>query len=1210
VGGTGYISLTDAINDQQGSILIDDLDAGAAVSGFVATFKLRMGGGSGNAADGFSFNFANDLPDGTFGEEGAGTGLTVTFDIYDNGGMEAPAIDLKLGGSVIQSTPFAKPDILTGGEFVDVRIEWRNGLVSVDFKGEPVYTDVPLGMAPVSGGRFGLGARTGGENNNHWIDDLSIETFVGTAPLVSAIRPTAKWVAVQLQENAASPVNTASVMATIDGAPAVGTTVKSGEVTTFVYTNTAVYEAGSTHEMVLSYTHGTPPVSAMQTFSFTVPDFVAVPASAALPAGTIDTSQRGFHWRVHQVDLAGTLPNSTIRTEDQLSGLLGDNVAEPTITGPASGPAAAPSPASAPITFTIPTVINLSQAEGEANGNATPDLQMPGIPGTTGSTDNIAAEILTALEFPAPGMYVMIVNSDDGFRTSAGANPRDVTNPTLGFFEGGRGADDTVFHVNIEAAGIYGFRTIWQEGNGGANIEWLTELPDGSRVLINDTDANPQAIRGYLLPLDTLPAYVGHVSPAAGQIMLNRPASVEAILVDAGTQVNNTGITLRLNGTEVPVTINKSGNRTTVTHTVQGDLLPSTHYTAELSYTDTAGPQTRTWQFTTGPLSSTLFVIEAEDFDYDGGLANPMEGVEGQDVNVMPYLGGAYDQLSAIEGIDFVNADGFDSDMYRQELGDDGDHEVNIASSLGVAAGNGAGGTIPINSSDRVSYSVTANYRIGWVGAGEWQNYTREFPDNGVGNWWKVYAALSYGGTGDGQLSGSLAVVTNGVGTTEQGTEVVGQFGAPGSGGWGNNNLVPMKTAAGADALVKLVGETTVRFNLSSGDFDFLIFSAAPPPPPGVESTPQDDMKRNEVVLDWVLRDTDSAVNASTIRVFVDGEDVTAQATAEKTATGATIHLDRTGTMHDAGEHTWRLTFSDNSTPPQNVEATGTFIVNPYPTEGVFVIEAEDFNYSEDGVTGGRTNPQAGTEGLDVNVMPYNGGAYAGLSAVEGVDYNNGDANDSDMYRTELDENGENEVNIGGANGTRFGNDRGVFETTDNFRIGWVGAGEWQNYTRTFPEGTFSVWAALSFDGRAEGQLNGSLDLVTSDPAQPNQTVEQLGTFSGAGSGGWGRNELVPMKDAEGDIAVVPMGGVQTVRFNLGSGDFDYLLFVPASAQQEIMITRVARNADGSITIEWTGGGTLQAAPAVTGPWTDVPGAASPYTFTPSQAILFGRIRQ
>lgn len=57
-------------------------------------------------------------------------------------------------------------------------------------------------------------------------------------------------------------------------------------------------------------------------------------------------------------------------------------------------------------------------------------------------------------------------------------------------------------------------------------------------------------------------------------------------------------------------------------------------------------------------------------------------------------------------------------------------------------------------------------------------------------------------------------------------------------------------------------------------------------------------------------------------------------------------------------------------------------------------------------------------------------------------------------------------------------------------------------------------------------------------------------------------------------------------------------------------ITGLARNPDGTLTLTWTGGGTLQAAPAVTGPWTDVPGATSPYTLTPDQATLFGRIKK
>lgn len=56
--------------------------------------------------------------------------------------------------------------------------------------------------------------------------------------------------------------------------------------------------------------------------------------------------------------------------------------------------------------------------------------------------------------------------------------------------------------------------------------------------------------------------------------------------------------------------------------------------------------------------------------------------------------------------------------------------------------------------------------------------------------------------------------------------------------------------------------------------------------------------------------------------------------------------------------------------------------------------------------------------------------------------------------------------------------------------------------------------------------------------------------------------------------------------------------------------TKSTRNADGTLTFEWTGGGTLQAAPAITGPWQDVTGATSPYKVTPTGPMLFGRIKK
>jgi len=68
-----------------------------------------------------------------------------------------------------------------------------------------------------------------------------------------------------------------------------------------------------------------------------------------------------------------------------------------------------------------------------------------------------------------------------------------------------------------------------------------------------------------------------------------------------------------------------------------------------------------------------------------------------------------------------------------------------------------------------------------------------------------------------------------------------------------------------------------------------------------------------------------------------------------------------------------------------------------------------------------------------------------------------------------------------------------------------------------------------------------------------------------------------------------------------------YMAAPPVTAPE---FTSITRGADGKITVTWEGGGTLQAAEAITGPWQDVPGATSPYTLTPTSNILFGRIKK
>lgn len=177
----GVLSLTTNGGGLQGGFLTADLAPGRVVRGFAATFKLRIAEGSGQPADGFSFNWANNLPNDSTGEEGAGSGLTVSFDTYDNGAGEAPAIDVKWNSNVVAHTAVPLNFITDfSGSFRTALIRLNSdGTLDMTYNCQPVLTRFPIpGYAPQLGGRFLLGARTGGEFAAHSVDDFAVQLDV------------------------------------------------------------------------------------------------------------------------------------------------------------------------------------------------------------------------------------------------------------------------------------------------------------------------------------------------------------------------------------------------------------------------------------------------------------------------------------------------------------------------------------------------------------------------------------------------------------------------------------------------------------------------------------------------------------------------------------------------------------------------------------------------------------------------------------------------------------------------------------------------------------------------------------------------------------------------------------------------------------------------------------------------------------------------
>jgi len=199
----GILMLTEALPDQIGSWILDDVNAGATVTGFEARFQLRIGNNLGCChADGFSFVWARNLPNLAFGEErdaGVATdkfnnlvisnGLIVSFDTYGNSDNDpAPAVDVVYNGLVLirQTNGFPANIFNTGELFAPVSVKLStSGLLNVECYSYAnggslvLVTNLPLpGFSGLAGARFGWGARTGGFSDNHFVDDICLSTIV------------------------------------------------------------------------------------------------------------------------------------------------------------------------------------------------------------------------------------------------------------------------------------------------------------------------------------------------------------------------------------------------------------------------------------------------------------------------------------------------------------------------------------------------------------------------------------------------------------------------------------------------------------------------------------------------------------------------------------------------------------------------------------------------------------------------------------------------------------------------------------------------------------------------------------------------------------------------------------------------------------------------------------------------------------------------
>lgn len=106
--------------------------------------------------------------------------------------------------------------------------------------------------------------------------------------------------------------------------------------------------------------------------------------------------------------------------------------------------------------------------------------------------DGLLPVIMTGGTAPIPAVMITLADGDKikaHLADAAGVNVTLGQDPTpkLGFFNGGRGASDTIYSFSVPTAGVYPLRSINFQGGGGGNLEWFSVQNDGTKVLLNDS---------------------------------------------------------------------------------------------------------------------------------------------------------------------------------------------------------------------------------------------------------------------------------------------------------------------------------------------------------------------------------------------------------------------------------------------------------------------------------------------------------------------------------------------------------------------------------------------------------------------------------------------------------------------------------------------------------------------------------------------------
>ena len=600
---------------------------------------------------------------------------------------------------------------------------------------------------------------------------------------------------------------------------------------------------------------------------------------------------------------------------------------------------------------------------------------------------------------------------------------------------------------------------------------------------------------------------VNSVSPHGAYLM--EPAAALTFTANSTVGINTTDISVQLTTTtlagDVLVKNYTSANGLTVggtanSRSVSLPLKTNRLYAATISVKDVNNATaSSSVNFTT----LAGYTFEAEDYDYTAA------SVTGQFFN--PPQTNAYSGLAGTYGTDFQHdpGSGPGANVYRPRPG-------------GVAL-EGCGDT------QRIQYSSgQTDYDIGWNNGGDWENYTRTYP----AGTYNVYLRGADGNAPEADAA-TLSVVSGTATLTGNGSF---KFAVPG-GGWQNYHWCPLKDASGNLVTLTSDGSTsTLQAHVDNGNFNANFYMLVP-----VETNSTavslsisnvypngQGLYQQASTLSFTINSA-TAIDASGISVQLIGTNLWGQGAANFLSVGSGLSVSGPSTS---------LTFSANlntntiykaviiATDSNGGAATTNVVFDTIsPT---YTFEAEDYDYNSGQFI---DNPQTN--------------AYANLNGIEGVDTHVGNSlSGAWSYRNQAYLSGGLETEPCGD----FQRAQYAASGLTDYNIGFNDGGNWGNYTRTLPAGTYNVYMRAA-NGNGGQSDSASLSLVTAGLGTANQTVLKLGTFGVPNTGGWQTYSWVPCKDVQGNLVQLTGGSVKTLRITTDGGNYNanFYLLVPAN---------------------------------------------------------------